>query len=84
MQESYILNNINDMYRDHIMYIWAPSIFQHANYIIGILALIQVIWTISFLTIKGHEFDSIVVTALKQLQNSLPVKVDLPTEVYSA
>ncbi|MEI6056819.1 MAG: P-type conjugative transfer protein TrbL, partial [Lentisphaerota bacterium] len=51
----------------HILYVWAPSIFQHANYIMGVLALIQVVWTISFLTIKGQEFDSVVATALKQV-----------------
>lgn len=67
MDQSYILNNINNMYRDHILYVWAPSVFQHANYVIGVLALIQVIWTIAFLTIKGQEFDSIVATALKQV-----------------
>ena len=67
MDQSYILNNINNMYRDQILYVLGPSVFQHANYVIGVLALIQVIWTISFLTIKGHEFDSVVATALKQV-----------------
>lgn len=61
-----LLNNINSLYQAKIL-LWGSSVIIHANYIIGVLALIQVVWTISWLTIKGQELDSIVATALKQV-----------------
>lgn len=61
-----ILNNIDQLYQSHIL-MWGASVMLHANYVMGILALIQVVWTIGWLTLKGQELDSIVATALKQI-----------------
>ena len=62
-----ILNTINDLFRTSIYNTYGQSFITHANYLMGMLALFQVIWTIAWLTIKSQELDSIVATTLKQV-----------------
>ncbi len=64
--DTYSLNNINLLYLQKIQ-IWGATLVTHANYLIAILALIQIIWSIAWMTIKGNEMDSIVATTLKQV-----------------
>ncbi len=61
-----ILTGITTTYQNSIQ-LWSQSVYSHVNYIIGILALVQIIWTVSFLALKGQDIDSMIATILKEI-----------------